>query len=77
MEATKRTLADEARANLRRMLALAQQQGHGHVDVRAGDVDKALWPFADRTPIVSAAMYDLMTGDDLILRAPARAWART
>ena len=51
-------------------MAQASQWGDRHIDVRACAVCKALWPQANRTPIICAAMYALITRGDLILSAP-------
>ncbi len=70
MRGRRRTYTAQAREHIEQLMARACQQGCRHVDIRAGDVHKALWPRANRTPVVCSAMYAMMLTGDLILRRP-------
>ena len=70
MGGRRRTYTAQAREHIEQLMARARQRGDPHIDVRAGDVHKELWPTANRTPVVCSAMYALMADDDLIIRSP-------
>lgn len=71
MGARRRAWGAEARKHIAALLKQAERKGAQHVDIRAGEVEKRLWPHGPtRTPCVCGAMIALMAPGDWFRRRP-------
>lgn len=68
--------ATDFEIELRRQLGNAQRAGRAHIDIRAGDLHRALGDYPDpdnqRMPICNRVMRDEMKSGDQIIHEPPR-----